>query len=390
MSQGIVEKGPVKPGAVVLDVVTSPIQAPVFIVGGAMHLQHKAEVRSRAEAVIADLEKNPELLLDPQSQARWNDNDINNQVAKWVVQKVESPDGFKEDLLFELLRHDTALTGYVGRSFRIPERASIELLDRLYDNYHAHCLVTDSFHPGHIKGLVQAYAQKSSVGPRGMFERDLWDDFIFLQPAKAKELRSAYSDESKSRPPEWWQELRQAWAREASGESADNRSARRSIDRAARDAGVLFKPDFWAELPAARSRWLVGNWMRTKLARNELLLSDDQFFEIFRADGVLPSEVAYLPFPADLGPNSKSALFKRIYEHNVSLIAADGSTPRSFYWTMERWCAHAIDKHSWDGAQCTALFLRRYPEQARELIRRCAGHPNRPSFVRDLERAAKR
>jgi hypothetical protein len=213
LSRGITEHGPVKPGAVVLDVATSPVQAPFLIVGGVMHLNQQAEIRKKTEEVLADFEKKPELLLDPDAKDRWHSTSIRRGVAEWVAKKVESPDGFSEDMLFELLRHDHKVQGDIGY-VAIPPRASVALLDRLYVNYATQCL-KEEFRYGdhHMPSLARSYVRQSGRTVKYYSDYEVWAAFVQLQPAKAKELRTAYAGQDERSMPDWVKELVRAMER---------------------------------------------------------------------------------------------------------------------------------------------------------------------------------
>jgi hypothetical protein len=379
-SRGIIEHGPVKPGAVVLDVVTSPVQAPFFIAAGASHLNQQAEIRKQTEELLAALEKKPELLLDPDANERWRHAGLSRGVAEWVVYKVESPDGFNEDMLFELLRHDHQVKGEIIYNVVIPPRASLALLERLYVNYATQCLKEEFRHGDrHMPSLARSYQRKAVLIQ--CYERsDEWDAFIQLQPAKAKELLAAYKGQDRRGMPDWVRYLDSAMERENSGENARIRARRQVIERVERDSGVLFKQDFWGEISDPELRREVKWWIRDRFYRPELKFTDDQLFELFRRDSVVPREVRLSEFPVSLGPSRRPDFFERIYQDRLIHF------PEGSGLEMQYWCARAVGEERWTMEKCAAPFAKRYPEKARELIRKCEGLPARPGFLWELER----
>jgi len=165
-------------GAVVLDAVTLPVQAPVLLGSGVNHIREETKIRRETDAILAELEKDPELLFDAKMIGRCHHGLARVEVAKWADLKAEQPGGLQEDLLYELLRHKGH--PFVSLS-RIPDHLSPGLLERLYADRAAHCL-SSGVCEYHMEKLLRAFVLKNG---------DSMEQFILKHPAKARELLAA-------------------------------------------------------------------------------------------------------------------------------------------------------------------------------------------------------
>ncbi len=368
--------------AVALDVVTAPIQIPLFLaadsVSGGLKGAHDSKVRAEAAKYIAVLEKNPELILDPTAKSAW-DKEVTNSyhVTDWIVAKVKSPDGFNEDMLFKIFRHDSKVRWHG----EIPERASTALLDRLTVDHSDNCRQS---YCQHMFTLMRAYTRS----PYDADMQEVCDDFILQHPAKAKELWMLNQGSARRGAPDWWRLLDSAWERAQSGKTAAKRTGRLAIDRAAKDPGLLVQKDFWAGIPDSESRAWVITWMQRDLADFRTRFTQEQLFELFRADNNLPDQVNRISIPWHIDPIRNRALFERIYQHNLSLVPGGGAAPLVEDCRLDQWCARAVAKEVWD-EKLAPVFVERFPERAREIILRFKGLQNRPSWVLQLEQAAR-
>lgn len=368
--------------AVALDVVTAPIQIPLFLaadsVSGGLKGAHDSKIRAEAAKYIAVLEKNPELILDPTAKSGW-DKEVTSSyhVTDWIVAKVKSPDGFNEDMLFEIFRHDSKVQWHG----EIPERASAALLDRLTFDHGDRCRRSFCVH---MFTLMRAYTRS----PYDADMQDVCDDFILQHPAKAKELWLLNQGSARRGAPDWWRLLDSAWGRAQSGKAAAKRTGRLAIDRAAKDPGLLVQKDFWAGIPDSESRAWVITWMQRDLADLRTRFTQEQLFELFRADNNLPEQVNRISIPWHIDPIRNRALFERIYQHNLSLVPGGGAAPLVEDCRLDQWCARAVSKEVWD-EKLAPIFVERFPDRAREIILRFKGLQNRPSWVLQLEQAAR-
>ncbi len=368
------------PAAVALDVLTVPVQIPLFVaadgVSRGLKSSHDAKIQEQAKAYIAVLEKNPELILDPTAKSAW-DKEVTDSphVMNWIRGKVKSPDGFNEDMLFEIFRHDSKVRWHG----EIPERASAALLDRVYVDHSDLC--RRSF-CNHMYTLMRAYTRS----PYNADINDVCDDFILQHPAKAKALWMLNQGSARRGAPDWWSLLDSAWGRAQSGKAAAKRAGRLAIERATKDPGLVVRKDFWAGVPDAESRaWVIG-WMQRDMADFGTRFTHEQLFELFRADNNLPDQVNRIPIPWHVDLTRNRVLFEKIYQHNLSLVPGGGVPPMVEDCRLDQWCARAVAGGVWD-EKLAPVFVERFPERAREIILRFKGVKNRPSWVLQLEQA---
>ena len=366
--------------SVALDVLTAPVQIPLFMVAdgvsGGLKKSRDAKVEEQAKAYIAVLEKNPELILDPTAKSPW-DTEVTDSphVMSWIRGKVKSPDGFNDDMLFEIFRHDSKVRWHG----EIPERASAALLDRLYVDHGDRCRRSFCMH---MDTLMRAYTRS----PYDANIQDVCDDFILQHPAKAKALWMLNQGSARRGAPDWWRLLDSAWERVQSGEAAAKRTGRLAIERAIKDPGLVVRKDFWAGVPDPESRAWVISWIQRDVADFRTRFTQEQIFELFRADNNLPHQVNRIPIPWHVDPARNRVLFEKIYQHNLSLVPGGGAPPLVEDCRLDQWCARAVSANAWD-EKLAPVFVERFPERAGEIISRFKGVKNRPSWVLQLEQA---
>lgn len=368
------------PGAVVLDAVTLPVQAPVLLAAGANRMHENAKIRQETDAILAELEKNPELLFDAKMIGRCSYGQARFEVTKWANLKAEQPEGFQEDLLYELLRHKGH--PFVGLS-KIPTHTSSALLERLYADRAAHCL-SSGLCEYHMEALLQAFV------PRHV---DAMEQFIVAHPAKARELLAAYDDSgepSSNRPPSWWHGLRAAERKVSSGEYQAMLAGRQATKRLDNDPSLILSPDFWAGLPRAESRTMARTWLTQALySKEKNVFTDEQLFALCKADNVLPDEVRLTFLPDQINPKDKPELFEKLFAYNIVLWPDEASRRARVELFLEAWCYRAIGEKRpgnnppWS-RENSRKFVALYPEHARSLVARYKGKKSSPYFVHEL------
>ena len=367
-------------GAVVLDAVTLPVQAPVLLAAGAEHMQENIKIRQETDAILAELEKNPELLFDAKMIGRCTHGLTRSEVAKWAKLKAEQPEGFQEDLLYELLRHKGHPFVHISP---IPKHVSPALLERLYADRAAHCLSSGQC-DYHMEALLTAFLLRSE----GRMEQ-----FVLSHPAKAKELLAAYDDfdgPSSNRPPSWWYGLRAAERKVSSGEYQAMLAGRQATKRLDNDPSLLLSPEFWAGLPRPESRAEVRSWLTQALqAKEKNVFTDAQLFELWKGDNALPDEVRLTFLPDQIDPRDKPELFEKIFAYNVVLWPDQPSRRSRVELFLEAWCYRAIgEKRPWNNPpwsrENSRKFVALYPEHARSLVARYKGKKAAPYFVHVL------
>ncbi|MFM2211964.1 MAG: hypothetical protein RL639_1158 [Verrucomicrobiota bacterium] len=371
-------KGPT-PGAVALDAVTLPVQAPVLLAAGANRIHDESKIRRETDAILAELEKDPELLFDAKMIGRCSHGMTRIEVAKWANLKAELPEGFQEDLLYELLRHK----GHPFVSFsKIPDHLSPDLLERLYADRAAHCL-SSGVCEYHMEKLLRAFVLKNG---------DSMEQFILKHPAKARELLAAYHDVGEPAPtnqPSWWRGLRESDRKVSSGEYQAMLAGREAVARLDKDPSLILRPEFWAGLPRPESRALVRSWLTRALdSKEKSVFTDEQLFELCKADGPLPDEVRLFFLPERINPRDNPELFERIFAHSLAWepgIADRRSRAESL---LLEWCYRAIDeKRPWNkpwSRENAKRLVARYPEHCRKLVNRYKGQKYAPSFHHEI------
>jgi hypothetical protein len=368
------------PGAVVLDAVTFPVQAPVLLAAGANRMHENAKIRQETDAILAELEKTPELLFDAKMIGRCSHGMTRIEVAKWANLKAELPEGFQEDLLYELLRHK----GHPFVSFsKIPDHLSPDLLERLYADRAAHCL-SSGVCEYHMEKLLRAFVLKNG---------DSMEQFILNHPAKARELLAAYHDVGEPAPtnqPSWWRWLRESDRKVSSGEYQAMLAGREAVARLDKDPSLILSPDFWAGLPRAESRTMARTWLTQALySKEKNVFTDEQLFALCKADNVLPDEVRLTFLPDQINPKDKPELFEKLFAYNIVLWPDEASRRARVELFLEAWCYRAIGEKRpgnnppWS-RENSRKFVALYPEHARSLVARYKGKKSSPYFVHEL------
>jgi hypothetical protein len=376
---GMGNGGGPKAGAVVLDAVTLPVQAPVLLAAGANRIHEESKVRREIDAILAELEKDPELLFDAKMIGRCDHGLVRIEVAKWANRKAEQPGGLQEDLLYELLRHKGHPFVYISP---IPKHVSSALLERLYADHAAHCLSLGVCEY-HMEALLRAYV------PRPL---DAMEQFIVAQPAKARELLATYhgvGDPAPTNQPSWWRGLREADRKVSSGEYQAMLAGREAVARLDKDPSLILRPEFWAGLPRPESRALVRSWLTRALdSKEKSVFTDEQLFDLCKADGPLPDEVRLTFLPERINPRDNPEIFERIFAHSLAWepgIADRRSRAESL---LLEWCYRAIDeKRPWNkpwSRENAQRLVARYPEHCRKLVIRYKGQKYAPSFHHEI------
>jgi hypothetical protein len=368
------------PGAVVLDAVTLPVQAPVLLGVGMNRIHDESKIRRETDAILAELEKDPELLFDAKMIGRCSHGMTRIEVAKWANLKAELPEGFQEDLLYELLRHK----GHPFVSFsKIPDHLSPDLLERLYADRAAHCL-SSGVCEYHMEKLLRAFVLKNG---------DSMEQFILNHPAKARELLAAYHDVGEPAPtnqPSWWRWLRESDRKVSSGEYQAMLAGREAVARLDKDPSLILSPDFWAGLPRAESRTMARTWLTQALySKEKNVFTDEQLFALCKADNVLPDEVRLTFLPDQINPKDKPELFEKLFAYNIVLWPDEASRRARVELFLEAWCYRAIGEKRpgnnppWS-RENSRKFVALYPEHARSLVARYKGKKSSPYFVHEL------
>ncbi|MFZ9412497.1 MAG: hypothetical protein ACO28N_03340 [Opitutales bacterium] len=367
-------------GAVVLDAVTLPVQAPVLLGSGVNHIREETKIRRETDAILAELEKDPELLFDAKMIGRCHHGLARVEVAKWAELKAEQPGGLQEDLLYELLRHKGH--PFVSLS-RIPDHLSPGLLERLYADRAAHCL-SSGVCEYHMEKLLRAFVLKNG---------DSMEQFILKHPAKARELLAAYHDVGDPTPtnqPSWWRGLRESDRKVSSGEYQAMLAGREAVARLDKDPSLILRPEFWAGLPRPESRTLVWSWLTRALdSKEKSVFTDEQLFELCKADGPLPDEVRLTFLPEQINPKDKPELFEKIFAYHVVLWPDQTFGRSRVELLLEAWCYRAIgEKRPWNNPpwsrENSKKFVALRPEHARSLVDRYKGKKSAPYFVHVL------
>jgi hypothetical protein len=383
-------------GAVVLDAVTLPAQLPLFAVVGVSKAHQNAKAREEIRLLLAELEQNPELIFDKKRQSFFRLHDQDKAIKEWLSLKVEQPQAFDDDFLYELYRHKTAAAAVPDQ---IPRRASPALLDRLFADYAAHCVSDSSWHHYHLHKLYRVYAS-----PDCRDSADILDEFIMAQPAKAKQLLSVFDPGSGGGPahaPWEWQSLNQANERVKSGAAAARFAGRKAVRRAEKDPSVVLRADFWAELPRYESRALVEAWMiRALRSKVGTVFKDEQLFELYKMDNVVPQRHRLTFLPEQISPREKLALFEHVYDHNIGLVPDSaeytGLVPDSadkylgLSSLLQAWCLRAIGEEQWVKKETADKFVSRYPQRSQQLVDQYRLRGSPPSFVSEIEAALRR
>ena len=367
-------------GAVVLDAVTLPVQAPVLLGSGVNHIREESKIRGEVDAILAELEKDPELLFDAKMIGRCHHGLARVEVAKWAELKAEQPGGLQEDLLYELLRHKGH--PFVSLS-RIPDHLSPGLLERLYADRAAHCL-SSGVCEYHMEKLLRAFVLKNG---------DSMEQFILKHPAKARELLAAYHDVGDPTPtnqPSWWRGLRESDRKVSSGEYQAMLAGREAVARLDKDPSLILRPEFWAGLSRPESRTLVWSWLTRALdSKEKSVFTDEQLFELCKADGPLPDEVRLTFLPEQINPKDKPELFEKIFAYHVVLWPDQTFGRSRVELLLEAWCYRAIgEKRPWNNPpwsrENSKKFVALRPEHARSLVDSYKGKKSAPYFVHVL------
>jgi hypothetical protein len=166
-------------------------------------------------------------------------------------------------------------------------------------------------------------------------------------------------------------------------------AGREAVARLDKDPSLLLRPEFWAGLPRAESRALVRSWLTRALdSKEKSVFTDEQLFELCKADGPLPDEVRLTFLPERINPRDNPELFERIFAHSLAWepgIADRRSRAESL---LLEWCYRAIDeKRPWNkpwSRENAQRLVARYPEHCRKLVIRYKGQKYAPSFHHEI------